>query len=30
LSSSQANPPVNLPADFDKVVAAIESHHRAN
>jgi threonine synthase len=30
VSSSHANPPVNLPADFDKVVEAIEKHHRAN
>jgi threonine synthase len=28
LSSSQANPPVELPADFDKVVAAIEARVR--
>ena len=30
LSSSHANPPVNLPADYDKVVEAIEKHHRVN
>jgi threonine synthase len=30
LSSSLANPPVNLPADFDKVVEAIEKHHRTS
>jgi threonine synthase len=30
LRSAQANPPVNLPADFDKVVEAIEKHHRAS
>ena len=30
LSSSQANPPVNLPADFDKVVEAIDRHHKSN
>ncbi|HEX9296402.1 MAG TPA: threonine synthase [Polyangiaceae bacterium] len=28
LSCTHANPPVHLPADFDKVVEAIETHHR--
>ncbi len=28
LSCAYANPPVSLPADFDKVVEAIETHHR--
>jgi len=30
LTSAHANPPVNLPADFDKVVEAIEKHQRAS
>jgi threonine synthase len=30
IRSAQANPPVNLPADYDKVVEAIEKHHRAS
>jgi threonine synthase len=30
LSSSHANPPMNLPADYDRVVEAIEKHHRVN
>jgi threonine synthase len=29
IRSAQANPPVTLPADYDKVVEAIEKHHRA-
>jgi threonine synthase len=30
IRSAHANPPVNLPADYDKVVEAIEKHHRAS
>jgi threonine synthase len=30
LSSRQANPPIQLPADYDKVVEAIEQHRGAN
>jgi threonine synthase len=30
LSSQKANPPIELPADYDKVVEAIETHHAAN
>jgi threonine synthase len=28
LSSAQANPPIELPADYERVVEAIERHHR--
>jgi threonine synthase len=30
IRSAHANPPVNLPADYDKVVEAIEKHHQAS
>ena len=30
IRSAHANPPVNLPADYDKVVEAIEKHQRAS
>jgi threonine synthase len=30
IRSAHANPPVNLPADYDKVVEAIEKHQRTN